>query len=50
MNVNYGMCKCFGLHLNCGIDGRRGKEYTHYIGDWQSLISKFFYILKKYKT
>ena len=44
------MWKCFGLHFNCDIDARREKEYTHYIGDWQYLISMFFYILKKYNT
>ena len=40
----------FGLHLNCGVSARREKEYTHYADDWQSLISIFFYILKKCET
>ena len=26
----------------CGIGARRGKQYTHYIGDWQSLIFIFY--------
>ena len=38
--------ECEKLHLNCCIGARREKDHTHFVGDWPSLISMFFYILK----
>ena len=41
---------CFGVHLNCDIGAHCKQNYTHFVGDWQSLISMFFYVLKNYET
>ena len=35
------------MHLKREIGARREKELTHYIDDWQSLISIFLFKLKK---